>query len=110
MGDPDGRKSTYGHIITLGGGAITWQSRLQKCVALSMTEAEYIAITEGCKELLWLKRFLGELEVICPAYPLYCDNQSAIYLAKNSTFHARSKHIDVRYTGYVIRSAPEKWS
>ena len=96
-GDPEQRKSMSGHIITLGEGAVAWQSRLQKCVALSTTEAESIAINEGCKELLWLKRFLGELGVIRPAYPLYCDNQSAVCLAKNNTFHARLKHIDVRY-------------
>uniref|UniRef100_A0A3Q7IIL0 Reverse transcriptase Ty1/copia-type domain-containing protein n=1 Tax=Solanum lycopersicum TaxID=4081 RepID=A0A3Q7IIL0_SOLLC len=42
-------------------GAVSWQSRLQKCVALSTTEAELIAVVEACKELLWMKRFLGEL-------------------------------------------------
>ena len=95
--DPDGHKSTSGHIIIFSRGAIAWQSRIQKCVSLSITEAEFITATESYKEILWTKRFLVELGVVCSHYPIYCDNQSAICLAKNSVFHARSKHIDVRY-------------
>nr|GFD02919.1 retrovirus-related Pol polyprotein from transposon TNT 1-94 [Tanacetum cinerariifolium] len=71
------------------GEAVSWQSRLQKCVALSTTEAEYVAATEACKELLWLKRFL----------------QDAIHLARNLMFRKRTKHIDVRY--HWIRDAIE---
>ena len=50
-GDVDSRKSTSGYLITFAGGAVAWQSRLQKCVALYTTEAEFIAATEACKEL-----------------------------------------------------------
>ncbi|GJT06841.1 putative RNA-directed DNA polymerase [Tanacetum coccineum] len=57
------------------GGAVSWQSRLQKCVALSTTEAEYVAATEACKELLWLKRFLQELGFKQQRYAVLCDNQ-----------------------------------
>nr|GEY99414.1 retrovirus-related Pol polyprotein from transposon TNT 1-94 [Tanacetum cinerariifolium] len=77
-------------------GAVSWQSRLQKCVALSTTGAEYVAATEACKELLWLKRFLQELGFKQQRYAVLCDNQSAIHLAKNSMFHKRTKYIDVR--------------
>ena len=76
---------------------MSWKSRLQKCVALSTTEAEYIAVAEGCKDFLWLKKFLQDLGFKHDKYVLYCDNQSTIHLSKNSTFHSRSKHIDVRY-------------
>ncbi|KAJ4728518.1 Retrovirus-related Pol polyprotein from transposon TNT 1-94 [Melia azedarach] len=96
-GDVDTRKSTTGYLMTLSGGAVAWQSRLQKCVALSTTEAEFIAATEACKELLWMKRFLQELNFKQQQYVVFCDNQSAIHLSKNSSFHAKSKHIDVRY-------------
>lgn len=96
-GDVDARKSTSGSLITFSGGAVSWQSRLQKCVALSTTEAKFIAATEACKELLWMKKFLTELGFKQQQYVLFCDNQSAIHLAKNSIFHSRSKHIDVRY-------------
>ena len=57
-GDVDCLKSTSGYLITFAGGAVAWQSRLQKCVALSTTEAKFIVITEAFKELLWLKKFL----------------------------------------------------
>lgn len=72
-GDVDSRKSTSGYLTTFAGGAVSQQSKLQKCVALSTTEAEYIAATEyiatteyiaateACKEMLWLKNFLLEL-------------------------------------------------
>lgn len=96
-GDVDSRKSTSGYLITYSGGAVSWKSKLQKCVALSTTEAEFIAATEASKELLWLKRFVGELGFDQDKYVLFCDNQSAIHLSKNSSFHSRSKHIDVRY-------------
>ncbi|KAL5757076.1 hypothetical protein ACOSQ2_021822 [Xanthoceras sorbifolium] len=96
-GDMDTRKSISGYLITFAGGAVSWQSRLQKCIALSTTEAEYIAITEGCKEMLWMEKFLQELDQKQESYVLYCDSQSAIHLSKNQTFHSRSKHIDVRY-------------
>lgn len=66
-------------------------------MALSTTEAEFIAATEASKELLWLKRLVGELGFDQDKYVLFCDNQSAIHLSKNSSFHSRSKHIDVRY-------------
>ncbi|CAL9013346.1 unnamed protein product, partial [Prunus brigantina] len=99
-GDLDSRKSTSGYLITFSGGAVSWQSKLQKCVALSTTEAEFIAATEACKackEMLWMKRFLQELGQEQHKYILHCDSQSAIHLSKNPSFHSRSKHIDVRY-------------
>ncbi|GJT89191.1 putative RNA-directed DNA polymerase [Tanacetum coccineum] len=104
-GNKDNMKSTSGYLMTFAGGAVSWQSRLQKCVALSTTEAEYMAATEACKELLWLKRFLQELGFKQQRYAVLCDNQSAIHLAKNSMFHKRTKHIDIRY--HWIRDAIE---
>ena len=54
-GDLNNRKCTSECLFTFSGGAISWQSKLQKCVALSTTEAEYIAATEAGKEMIWLK-------------------------------------------------------
>ncbi|PKI73919.1 hypothetical protein CRG98_005683 [Punica granatum] len=96
-GDIDSRKSTSGYLMTFAGGAISWQSKLQKCIALSTTEAEYIAVTEGCKEMLWLQKFLQELSLKQERYVLHCDSQSAIHLCKNPTLHSRSKHIDIKF-------------
>ncbi|PKI57905.1 hypothetical protein CRG98_021693 [Punica granatum] len=58
---------------------------------------EYIAVTEGCKEMLWLQKFLQELSLKQERYVLHCDSQSAIHLCKNPTFHSRSKHIDIKF-------------
>ena len=98
MGDDlDGRKSTSGYLFTFAEGAVSWQSKLQKCVSLSTTEAEYIAATEACKELLWLKWFLQELGLKQSDYGVYYDSQSALDLSKNTTYHSRTKHIDIHY-------------
>ena len=96
-GDLDGRKSTSGFLFTFAGGAISWLSKLQKCVALSTTKAEYIAAIEASKEMLWMKRFLLELGLSQLTYVVFCDSQSAMDLSKNSMYHSRPKHINVRY-------------
>ena len=90
----------------MGAGAISWSSKKQHVVALSSTEAEYIAQTHAAKEALWLCSFLQEL-CSAPDDPLIlnCNNQGAIALAKDNKFHARTKHIDVRY--HFIREAVE---
>ena len=96
-GDVDSWKSTIGYVFTLGSGAVSQVSRLQKIVALSTTEAEYVVAIENCKEMILLKDFMKELgkEQMCPS--LHSDSQSAIYLANNSAYHDRTKHIDVWY-------------
>lgn len=105
-GDLDGRKSTSGIVFTFAGGAVSWQSKLQKCVALSTTEAEYIAMAEAGKEMLWLKRFLDQLGMKQERYVIHCDSQSALDLSKNAMYHSRTKHIDVRY--HWLRQAAEE--
>ena len=104
--DIDTRKSTSGFVVLFTGGVVSWQSKLQKCIALSMTEAEYVATTELCKEMLWMKKFLLELGIKQDEYVVYCDSQSAIHLSKNSSFHSKAKHIDVRY--HWIRNVLEE--
>ena len=73
----------------------------------SLKEAEYVAMTHAAKEAIWLRNFIGE--VFTPfANPttLYCDNQSAVAMATNGNFHARTKHIDIHYhfIRYVIEN------
>ncbi|KAL5841649.1 hypothetical protein ACOSQ3_012252 [Xanthoceras sorbifolium] len=104
-GNVDIRKSTTGYVYTLGGTAVSWVSQLQKIVALSTTEAEYVAVTEASKEMVWLQNFLEELGKKQEDNVLYCDSQSAIHLAKNPSFHSRTKHIQLRY--HFIRSLLE---
>ncbi|CAL8990709.1 unnamed protein product, partial [Prunus brigantina] len=76
---------------------VSWRSILQSTVALSTTEAEYMAVTEAIKEAIWLQGLLDDLGVQQDHVDVHCDSQSAIYLAKNQVHHARTKHIDVRF-------------
>ncbi|KAE8690148.1 hypothetical protein F3Y22_tig00110925pilonHSYRG00035 [Hibiscus syriacus] len=96
-GNVDIRRSTTGYVYTLGGTAVSWVSQLQKIVALSTTEAEYVSVTKASKEMVWLQSFLEELGKKQENNVLYCDSQSAIHLAKNPSFHSRTKHIQLRY-------------
>ena len=97
-GDLDCKKSTSGYyLFTFVEGPISWQSKLQKCVSLSTTEAKYIAATKVGKEMMWMKWFLQELDLKQRDYIIHYDSQSAIDLSKKTMYHARTKHIDVRY-------------
>jgi hypothetical protein len=92
------RKSTSGFVFMLGGGAISWSSKKQPSVALSSTEAEYIAGAHAAKEAVWLRQLLGELGVNTHhSTVLHMDNQSAIAIARNPEFHDRTKHIEIRH-------------
>ena len=96
-GDLDKRRPTSGYVFTLAGGAISWMSKLQNIVALSTTEAEYIAASHACKEAVWLKGLFGEFGRLQDNIKLFCDSQSAIHVAKNSAYHSKSKHIPIKY-------------
>lgn len=96
-GDLDKRRSTSGYVFTLARGPVSWRSTLQSTVALSTTEAEYMAVTEAVREAIWLHGLLEDLGLIQKHVDVYCDSQSAIHLAKNQVHHARTKHIDVRF-------------
>lgn len=94
-GGENGR-SQSGSVTCVGNTAISWSSRKQDVVALSATEAEYIAITSGAQDAVWIKRLLSELgEQITPK--ILTDNMGAKHLTTNSTFHRRTKHIEIRY-------------
>jgi len=96
-GDLDGRKSTTGYIFTLDGTAISWKSKLQGKVSPSTIEAEYIAISEAAKEMIWLKNLLKELGKRQDEPSLFSGSQSAICLAKNPILHSKCKHIELKY-------------
>lgn len=97
-GCPVDRRSYTGFVFKLNGAAISWESRKQRTVALSSTEAEYMALTEAAKEAIYIRGFMSELGFSDPEkMQLSCDNRGAQFLARNHIFHARSKHIDVRH-------------
>ena len=84
-------------MFTLFQTPVSWRSVLQSTVALSTTEAEYMAMTEGIKEAIWLQGLLNDLRIDHDVLKINCDRINAIYLAKNQVYHARTKHIDVRW-------------
>ena len=94
----DTRKSTSGSMFSLGSGAVTWSSKKQETLALSSSEAEYAAVTSAARQALWLRKLLVDFN--CEqkgATKIFCDNRSAIAMAKNPAFHGRTKHIDVQH-------------
>ncbi len=97
-GDRESRRSTTGHVFLLGGAAVSWLAQRQPVVALSSTEAEYIALSSAAQQVVWLRRLLYDIgmERKEPTN-LYEDNQGAICLAKNPVAHRRTKHIDIRH-------------
>jgi hypothetical protein len=96
--DIDNRKSVTSYLIYFNGGIISWKTSLQKTVSVSSTEAEYKAIYEAGKEVIWISQILDELN-----YPIsvpsvfYEDNSSAIHASENPVQHSRLKHIDIVY-------------
>jgi hypothetical protein len=107
-GDHDKRKSTTGYVFTLARGAVSWLSKLQTVVALSTTEAEYMAATQACKEAIWIQRLMEELGHMQQKIVVYCDSQSALHIARNPAFHSRTKHIGVQY--HFVREVVEEGS
>lgn len=96
--DTETRRSTTGYVFIKNGAAITWSSQRQQTVALSTTEAEFMAACAATKEAIWLKQLLLDLsEFKQESVTINIDNQSAISVIKNSEFHKRCKHIDIRY-------------
>ena len=95
--DVDTSQSTSRYVMTYVGGAVSWQTRLQKFMALSTTDAEYMAVVEVGKEVIWMKNIIRELGIRQEEFRLHCDSQSAIHLVKNATYHSMTKHIQRRY-------------
>nr|GEY37770.1 retrovirus-related Pol polyprotein from transposon TNT 1-94 [Tanacetum cinerariifolium] len=102
----DGSKLTNGFVFTLCGRTVSWVSKLQSVVAMSTIKAEYVAAAQASKEAVWLKMLLEELGHEQEKITLFCDNQSALYLARNPTFHSKTKHIRVQY--HFIREKVEE--
>ena len=93
------RNSTSGADFLIAGGAVSWRSKKQTCVATSKCEAEYIASSDATKEAIWLSRLVADLTLptqlrivdICE------DNDGAIASAENASVNTRNKHVDIKY-------------
>lgn len=100
------RKSTSGTCHFLGTSLVSWSSRKQSSVAQSTAEAEYVAAASCCSQILWMVSTLKDFGLTFASVPLFCDNTSAINIAKNPVRHSRTKHIDIRY--HFLRDHVEK--
>ncbi|GKA05798.1 retrovirus-related pol polyprotein from transposon TNT 1-94 [Tanacetum coccineum] len=97
VGCQDTRRSTSGCMQLLGDRLVSWSSKRQKSAAISSTEAEYIAMSGCCAQILWMRSQLTDYGLGFNKIPMYCDNKSAIALCCNNVQHSRSKHIDIRF-------------
>lgn len=102
------RRSFSGSVTVFAGCPIAWNCAKQGVVALSTTEAEYIALTSAAQSLAWAQKLLVELRISDTSNKpvLYGDNLSSHFLTRNASLHRRSKHIDVRY--HYIRKQYEQ--
>ena len=99
-GGGENRRSIGGYVFIINGAVVAWASKKQSSVALSSTESEYMALTQGVKEGLWLGELLGGLGARKhrkQIKQLQCDNQGTIALTRNPEYHARTKHIDIQF-------------
>lgn len=103
------RRSYTGMAFILAGAVISWESCKQRTVALSLTEAEYMGLSDAAKEAVYLISFLKELAFeTLTNVTIFNDNQGAAKLAYNPVYHGRSKHIDIRY--HFVREAIQNQS
>ncbi|GJS86994.1 retrovirus-related pol polyprotein from transposon TNT 1-94 [Tanacetum coccineum] len=96
-GCQDTRRSTSSSMQFLGDRLVSWSSKRQKSAAISSTEAEYIALSSCCAQVLWMRSQLTDYGLGFNKIPMYYDNKSAIALCRNNVQHSRSKHIDIRF-------------
>ncbi|GJU01911.1 retrovirus-related pol polyprotein from transposon TNT 1-94 [Tanacetum coccineum] len=93
----DTHKSTSGGIQFLGDKLVSWMSKKQDCTAMSSAEAEYVALSASCAQVMWMRTQLQDYGFNYNKIPLYCDSQSAIAISCNPVQHSRTKHIHTRY-------------
>ncbi|KAM1307924.1 hypothetical protein ACFX2H_010118 [Malus domestica] len=93
-------KSTSGWIFTIAGGAISWASKKQTCIAHSTMESEFIALAAAGKEAEWIRNLLLEIELWpqpMPSISLYCDSEATLSRAYNKVYNGKSRHISLRH-------------
>ena len=105
--NPQDRRSISGYLACLGGTAIDWHSKRQPTVALSSAEAEYVAACFAGVEVVWLRRFIGDIGFTQKkSTQLSIDNQSAIAMIGAKGSEEKRKHISVKY--HYVKQLAEK--
>ncbi len=98
VGDTDDRKSTSGGAFYLGNCLVSWLSKKQSSISLSIAEAEYIAAAACCTQVLWMKQTLNDVQITFEdPILILCDNTSGISISKNLVMHSKTKHIPIKY-------------
>ena len=103
----DTRPSVSGAVLMLAKGAISWHSRMQEVTASSTSEAEYVALSEVVKEVLFLRQVEEFMEpsMMVGAVNVFEDNEGAIKLVTNKHASRRTKHIDLKY--HLVRDTSD---
>jgi len=97
-GDAETRVSVTGFCIFLLGVPISWQSRGQRSVTLSSSEAEYVALSEAAKEVKFVAQVMMSMGIpVKSPIIVRVDNVGAIFMSENVTTSPRMKHVDIRY-------------
>jgi hypothetical protein len=104
--DPITHRSQTGWFLKLANGIFSWQSCHQERVAHSSTEAEYVALSDCSKQVIWIRSLLSELGYELKPIPICGDNQESIFMASNPVTEKRSKHVDIHW--HAIRDFHEK--
>ena len=100
-GDPDSRRSVSGYVLFVKSVPIAWRSKAQQSVTLSSSEAEWVALSETTKEIMFIINLLENMKIkVKLPVIVRVDNTGAIFMGSNVTTTSRTKHVDIR-TKYV---------
>ena len=99
-------RSQTEYFFQLASALFSWQSRAQKTIALSSTEAKYMALSDCSQQAVWIKSLLSKLEINAPPIHVAGDNQGSLFIGSNPVTEKRSKHIDIWY--HYIRQCLEE--
>jgi len=105
----DTRKSTFGYVYLLAGGAISWKSAKQFVIVASTMETEFLACFEAIVQANWLRNFilgLGVVDSISKPLKIYCDNSATIFFSKNDKYSKGAKHMELKY--FIVKEEVQK--